>query len=278
MKRLSLLAPMMGTAATGMMIFVAGALAQQSRMEQIPANNGMQPGQGAKGAAQTPGAAGLSTSKQKASYCVGMMAGYDILNRQLTADDLDTHALLQGLTDALSEAKPALSEEEFQQVMTDLHSLLANRAKAMEDKVKAMAEKNKTEGDAFLAQNKTKQGVKALPSGLQYKVLQSGNGPTPGPNDMVSAHYKGTLLDGTLFDSSYDRGKPATFPVNGVIKGWTEALQLMKVGDKWQLFVPSELAYGERGRMPKIAPNSVLVFDVELLDVKKGDAAPGAVR
>jgi FKBP-type peptidyl-prolyl cis-trans isomerase FklB len=133
--------------------------------------------------------------------------------------------------------------------------------------MKVQGEKNKKEGEAFLAENKKKDGVKTLPSGLQYKVLAEGKGKTPKATDTVTVHYRGTLTDGTEFDSSYKRNQPASFPVNGVIKGWTEALQLMKEGSKWQLFIPASLAYGEPGR-PGIPPNSVLIFDVELISVK----------
>src|SRR5262249_12739310 len=155
----------------------------------------------------------------------GLSIGGNMRGSELTANDLDLQALMRGLTDALSDAKPALSKEDLQQCMSDFHNQISGR---VQDKVKNMADKNKKEGEAFLAANKGKQGVKTLPSGLEYKVLQSGNGPSPGPTDMVKAHYKGTLLDGTVFDSSYDRGQPESFPLNKVIKGWTEALQLMK--------------------------------------------------
>jgi FKBP-type peptidyl-prolyl cis-trans isomerase FklB len=244
----------------------------QPRAEQVPAGAGAMPaaGQGAK--SNVPG---LTTDKQKASYGIGLSIGGNMRGSELTANDLDMQALMRGLSDALSEAKPALTKEELQQCMTEFHSQITGR---VQDKVKNLADKDKKEGDAFLAANKGKPGVKALPSGLQYKVLQSGNGASPGPTDMVKAHYKGTLLDGTVFDSSYDRGEPESFPLNRVIKGWTEALQLMKVGDKWELYVPSELAYGEKGMLPAIPPNAVLIFDVELLDVGKNGGAGGGVQ
>jgi FKBP-type peptidyl-prolyl cis-trans isomerase len=133
--------------------------------------------------------------------------------------------------------------------------------------MKLVGEKNKKEGEAFLTENKKKEGVKTLASGLQYKVLKEGSGKMPKATDKVTTHYQGTLIDGTEFDSSYKRGEPASFLVNGVIPAWTEALQLMKVGSKWQLFVPSKLGYGERGMGPKIGPNAVLVFTVELLSI-----------
>lgn len=135
-----------------------------------------------------------------------------------------------------------------------------------------VAETNKKEGEAFLAENKTKDGVVTLPSGLQYKILSAGTGPKPTATDSVVCNYKGTLLNGTEFDSSYKRGQPATFPVNGVIKGWTEALQMMPVGSKWQLFVPSDLAYGQRGPGAGIGPNSMLIFEVELISIQSKDA------
>jgi FKBP-type peptidyl-prolyl cis-trans isomerase FklB len=141
-----------------------------------------------------------------------------------------------------------------------------------------MAETNKKDGDAFLAENKTKAGVVTLPSGLQYKILSEGTGPKPTAADSVVCNYKGTLLDGTEFDSSAKHGGPATFPVSGVIKGWTEALQLMPVGSKWQLFVPSDLAYGQRGAGGGIAPNSTLIFEVELVSIKSSDAAQPGVK
>jgi FKBP-type peptidyl-prolyl cis-trans isomerase FklB len=131
--------------------------------------------------------------------------------------------------------------------------------------------KNKAEGEKFLADNKKKEGIKTTASGLQYKVIKDGTGKTPKATDTVSTHYRGTLISGKEFDSSYKRGEPAEFPVNGVIKGWTEALQLMKEGAKWQLFIPSELAYGERGAGQDIGPNSTLIFDIELLSVKAGN-------
>jgi FKBP-type peptidyl-prolyl cis-trans isomerase len=148
--------------------------------------------------------------------------------------------------------------------------------KKQDEKKHAAGEANKKDGDAFLAANKGKEGVVTLPSGLQYKILTAGKGPKPTADDSVVCNYRGTLINGTEFDSSYKRGEPATFPVGGVIKGWTEALQLMPVGSKWQLFVPSDLAYGERGPSPEIGPNSTLIFEVELLSIqdKSKDKAP----
>lgn len=214
--------------------------------------------------AQQPGAAPLTDLRQKVSYIIGSNIG-----RQLKQDgiDLDLAVLVKGLQEGLAGAKPLLTDEEIQQAMTQFQQQMAAK---QQQKALAAGDKNKQDGVAFLAQNKAAEGVKALPSGLQYKVLKSGAGPSPKLADTVTTHYRGTLLDGTVFDSSYDRGQPATFPVGGVIKGWTEALQLMKVGDKWQLFVPAELAYGERGAGQDIGPNATLVFEVELLGIEAG--------
>jgi FKBP-type peptidyl-prolyl cis-trans isomerase FklB len=145
--------------------------------------------------------------------------------------------------------------------------LLCSGAFAAEDH--ADGEKNKTTGEKFLADNKAKEGVVTLPSGLQYKIIKEGDGAKPGPTDKVKAHYKGTHVDGTTFDSSYDRNDPAVFPLDKVIKGWTEALQLMKIGSKWELYIPSDIAYGAKGRKPVIGPNETLIFTVELLGIEK---------
>jgi FKBP-type peptidyl-prolyl cis-trans isomerase len=209
------------------------------------------------------GAAGLTTPKQKASYGIGTGIGASMRESQLSIDDVDLTALVRGMTDALSKAKPAITEEELKPIMQEFHASL----------VKRIQDKGKKEGETFLATNKSKEGVKSTASGLQYKVLKAGTGATPGATDIATVHYEGKLLDGTVFDSSIKSGQPASFPVNRVIPGWVEALQLMKVGDKWQLFIPSNLAYGENGTPDgTIAPNSVLVFEVELLDVKKAPA------
>jgi len=251
------------------------AWAQQPQAQPRPTQGAAQPGQGQpqRPAATAPGKAeqvpagadaakaGLANDKQKASYVIGLNIGQQMRGGKLTADDLDIQTLIRGLTDGLSGNKAALSDQEQMQVMADFHKQSLTRAKK--------------EGDAFLAANKTKEGVKTTASGLQYKVLKSGTGATPGATDKATVNYKGTLLDGTVFDSSYDRGQPASFPVSGVIKGWTEALELMKVGDKWQLFIPPDLAYGDQPPPgADIPPNAVLVFEVELLDVKPGAGAP----
>lgn len=203
----------------------------------------------------------LTTQKDKASYAIGLNIGTSMRKDSV---DVDTSILLRGMKDGLAGAKPLLTDDEVKATMTALQADL--RAKH-EQKVEEEAETNKKKSDAYLAENKTKEGVVTLPSGLEYKVLVEGTGPKPTATDTVVCNYKGTFLDNTEFDSSYKRGKPATFPVSGIIKGWTEALQLMPVGSKWQLFIPPDLAYGPAGR-PGIAPNSTLLFEVELLSIQ----------
>ena len=214
------------------------------------------------GAAWAEEAAVLKTQKDKVSYGIGMNIGKSL---KKDAIDVDADLLVKGLKDSLSGGKTLMSEEEYRATLTALQKeMMEKQAEA----AKVLAEKNKKEGEAFLAENGKKEGVVTLPSGLQYKVIASGAGKTPKADDTVETHYRGTLIDGTEFDSSYTRGQTATFPVNGVIPGWTEALQKMREGDKWQLFVPSSLAYGERGAGRDIGPNTTLIFEVELIAVK----------
>lgn len=182
--------------------------------------------------------------------------------------DIDPAILARGIKDALSNGKTLLTEDEARAILTQLQSDIR---KKQQEAALQLGEANKKQGLAFLEANKTKERVVVLPSGLQYKVLQEGTGPKPTAADQVVCNYRGTLLDGTEFDSSYKRGQPATFPVTGVIKGWTEALQLMPVGSKWQLFVPAELAYADRGAGPQIGPNATLIFEVELVSIKAKD-------
>jgi FKBP-type peptidyl-prolyl cis-trans isomerase len=208
----------------------------------------------------------LKTQKQKASYAMGMNFGTGLRKQSI---DIDPAILARGLRDAFSNGKTLLTEDEARAILTQLQADL--RVKQQEA-AQLAGEANKKQGLAFLEANKTKEGVVVLPSGLQYKVLQEGTGPKPAATDQVVCNYRGTLLDGTEFDSSYKRGQPATFPVTGVIKGWTEALQLMPVGSKWQLFIPAELAYGERGAGGQIGPNATLIFEVELVSIKAKDA------
>jgi FKBP-type peptidyl-prolyl cis-trans isomerase FklB len=208
----------------------------------------------------------LKSTKDKASYSIGASVGNN-LKRQ--AIDVNIAALVKGMEDALGGKRLQLTQDEIQEAMEALQKDMASK---QEQNKKVAGEKNKKEGDAFLAENKKKEGVKTLASGLQYKVIKAGTGAMPKATDTVTTHYKGTLLDGTEFDSSYKRNEPTSFPVNGVIKGWQEALQLMKVGSKWQLFIPSDLAYGENGTMGgPIGPNATLVFEIELIDIKAGN-------
>jgi FKBP-type peptidyl-prolyl cis-trans isomerase len=207
----------------------------------------------------------LTTRKQKFSYALGMNIGSGLgANLKKQSVEVDPSLVSQGLKDAMGGAKTRMTQEEAQAVLTEVQNEVK---KQQQEKQAEAATKNKTEGEAFLAANKSKDGVVTLPSGLQYKILTAGTGPKPTASDSVVCNYKGTLINGTEFDSSYKRGQPATFGVGQVIKGWTEALQLMPVGSKWQLFIPSSLAYGERGP-GEIGPNSTLIFEVELLSIQ----------
>ena len=218
----------------------------------------------------TPAALTLSTPKDKLSYSIGMNIGKSLKRDNL---DVDTAILLRAIQDVLGGGNLLITDQEAQSILTNLQ---ADLRKKQEQEMQQVAETNKKEGDAFLAANKTKGGVVALQSGLQYKILQEGTGPKPTAADTVTVNYRGTLINGTEFDSSYKRGQPASFPVGGIIKGWTEALLLMPVGSKWQLFIPADLAYGARQAGPTIGPNSTLVFEVELLSIEpKPAAAPG---
>jgi FKBP-type peptidyl-prolyl cis-trans isomerase FklB len=205
----------------------------------------------------------LKTQKDKVSYSIGMDIGMTLKNQSI---DIDPAILARGIRDSLSGQKPLMTEQEIRDAMAAFQKeMMAKQQEAM----KQAGEKNKKEGEGFLAENKKKEGVKTLPSGLQYKVMKAGKGKKPKATDTVTTDYRGTLIDGTEFDSSYKRGKPATFAVNGVIPGWTEALQLMEEGAKWQLFVPSNLAYGERGAGGQIGPNATLIFEVELISIQE---------
>jgi FKBP-type peptidyl-prolyl cis-trans isomerase FklB len=206
--------------------------------------------------------AALKSDKDKLSYGIGADLGRNLKRLEI---EVDPELVRKGLLDALSGAKPMMSDEEVRAVLTALQAQIQRKAAQA---ASVAGEENKKAGEAFLAQNKTKPGVVTLPSGLQYKILKAGEGKKPGESDTVECNYRGTLINGTEFDSSYKRGQPATFAVTQVIPGWREALQLMTVGSKWQLFVPPELAYGERGAGREIGPNATLVFEVELLGIK----------
>jgi FKBP-type peptidyl-prolyl cis-trans isomerase FklB len=221
----------------------------------------------------------LKDQKDKASYSIGYDIGSTFKKQNI---ELNTDALFSGLKEGLAGKEATLSKEEREKTLEVFQKEMMEKQAAAS---KEAATKNAAEGEKFLAENKTKEGVKTTASGLQYKVLKEGSGSSPKETDTVVTNYKGTLLDGTEFDSSYKRNEPATFPVNRVIKGWTEALQLMKPGAKYQLFIPAALAYGERGAGRDIGPNATLIFEVELLSVKApepvatvapGAAAPGA--
>jgi FKBP-type peptidyl-prolyl cis-trans isomerase FklB len=254
------------------LILVGAAAAQQTPAAKAPPSAAKAPaakaGQGSAAAEKTPAAksAGgmeLKTEKDKLSYAVGLNVGRSL---QKDSVEVDPNVLVQGLKDALAGGKTQMSEDDAKGI---IQSLQADLHKKQEAQMAAAGEANKKQGDAFMAANKTKEGIVTLPDGLQYKILTPGTGPKPVASDTVICNYKGTLIDGTEFDSSYKRGQPATFPVNKVIAGWTEALQMMPVGSKWQLFVPPDMAYGARGPSPLIGSNAVLIFEVELLSIKE---------
>jgi FKBP-type peptidyl-prolyl cis-trans isomerase FklB len=205
----------------------------------------------------------LKTQKEKASYALGMKIGGDLRKQGVNAA-VDPALAARGFKDALAGSKLQLSDDEMRAVLMQLQNQVRDKQQAKAHEQGSAARK---EGADFLAANKSKEGVVTLPSGLQYKILKEGVGPKPTANDTVSCNYRGTLLNGKEFDSSYKRGEPTSFPVNGVIKGWTEALQLMPVGSKWQLFIPADMAYGDRGAGGDIGPGETLIFEVELLSI-----------
>lgn len=205
----------------------------------------------------------LTTQKQKASYALGMNIAQGLIRKGVKGS-IDPAIAARGLKDALAGSKLLLTEDQEKAALTQLQTeVLANQ----EAKAKEASGPAHKAGEAFLAENKSKEGVVTLPSGMQYKILTAGTGPKPTAADTVTCNYRGTLLSGKEFDSSYKRGQPASFPVSGVIKGWTEALQLMPVGSKWQLFIPPDLAYGDRGAGADIGPGETLIFEVELISI-----------
>jgi FKBP-type peptidyl-prolyl cis-trans isomerase FkpA len=220
----------------------------------------------AQGAAAAP--ADLSTDAQKLGYAIGYNIGHNLA--QIPKGDVDLPSLEKGLQESFAGQPPRLADKDREQV------LAAEMRKVQQAKMeerKQLADKNQQDSDKFLAENAKKPGVKTTASGLQYEVITEGKGPHPTKDDKVTVNYKGTLIDGTVFDSSYDRGQPATFPLANVIPGWTEGLQLMEPGAKYKFYIPPQLAYGERGAGAKIGPNQALIFEVELLKVEKGDTA-----
>jgi FKBP-type peptidyl-prolyl cis-trans isomerase FklB len=238
----------------------AGAQQAPAATPAKPAAPKKGPTSAAKKAAPAP--LTLTTPKDKLSYAIGLSLGKSLKRDEI---DVDLAILTRAIKDVLAGNQQLLTDQEMQ---STLSALSAELRKKQELKMQQLAEQNKKDGDSFLAANKTKEGVVTLPSGLQYKVLQEGSGPKPAAADMVVVNYRGTLLNGTEFDSSYKRGQPATFGVGQVIRGWTEALQLMPVGSTWQIFIPSDLAYGARGAGRDIGPNSTLVFEVELVAIQ----------
>ncbi len=262
-----------------MLTFVAAGtmLLGNAQAQQSPAATSAQPTQPASGQSMTSAPAKapvakkptakvapaftLKTQKDKASYALGMSIGSG-LHRQ--GIGVDPAIVARGLKDAMAGRKMLMTEDEMKAALQQLKN---DVGKAQEAKAHAADEANRKEGEAFLAANKSKEGVVVLPSGLEYKILKEGTGPKPTANDTVTCNYKGTLVNGKEFDSSYKRGQPASFPVSGVIKGWTEALQLMPVGSKWELFIPADLAYGDHPPSPDIGPGDTLIFEVELLSI-----------
>ena len=200
----------------------------------------------------------LTTDKEKFSYAVGVQLAQNMLRQAI---QLDTEAFIQAVSDVLAAAELKLSPQQMQQV------LAAYQERAAE-KQRNTAQINKAAGEKFLAENRKKEGVMESDNGLQYKIIKQGSGKKPSARDSVAVHYRGTLIDGREFDSSYKRGQPITLPVSGVIQGWQEILPMMPTGSKWRIYVPSQLAYGERGAGTDIGPNATLIFDIELLSVK----------
>ncbi|MFI5333679.1 MAG: FKBP-type peptidyl-prolyl cis-trans isomerase [Chlamydiales bacterium] len=203
----------------------------------------------------------MNTNREKASYCIGLETGKQLRNQ---FKEMDIQFLVDGLRDGFSASQPKLSQEEMTTILNALRQQIETQQKQF---VAQLAADNKKKGEEFLSKNQKVEGVQTLPSGLQYKVLTEGSGPTPTLLDMVTVHYRGYFIDGTEFESTYTRGKPTAFPVNQVIPGWTETLQKMKVGGKWRIFIPSYLAYGEMGYGRDIEPNTTLIFDMELLSI-----------
>ena len=213
----------------------------------------------------------FTTEMDKVSYIIGTQIAGNLKKAEIEAN---LELLIQGLKDTLEGKEPAIDQAQMQKIYSDWQQSM--RAERLAKQKKEAAE-NLTAGTAFLEANKSKEGVIVLPSGLQYKVITEGTGNIPTADDRVKTHYRGTLIDGTEFDSSYKRNQPAEFRVKGVIKGWTEALQLMKEGAKWELYIPANLAYGERGR-PSIPPNSTLIFEIELIEIVKPANTTEAVK
>lgn len=209
----------------------------------------------------------LESLEDRASYAIGMNMAQGMKSQDVP---IDLDLLIQGMRDAFAEGETRLSPEEMQKALQEFQQMMVQRQQQARA---AQGEENQKQADAFFAENKDKEGVMTTDSGLQYMVLEEGDGPKPSVDDRVTVHYTGTLLDGTKFDSSVDRGQPATFPVKGVIQGWQEAIPLMSVGSKYKLWIPPNLAYGANGQGPVIGPNAALVFEVELLGIEDQNTA-----
>lgn len=223
-----------------------------------------------------PGAVGaqdeqpaLDSLEKRASYALGLNMAQSMKTQEVP---IDVDLLIEGLRDAFAGGETRLTDQEVQQTLQEFQQMMMQRQQEVRA---AQGAENQQKAEAFFTENAAKEGVVTTESGLQYMVLEPGEGPKPSSTDRVTVHYKGTLLDGTQFDSSYDRGQPATFPVNGVIQGWQEAVPLMSVGSKYKLWIPSDLAYGANGQGPIIGPDAALVFEVELLSIEEDEAPAG---
>jgi FKBP-type peptidyl-prolyl cis-trans isomerase len=272
MKRMGMAVLALGLIACGVKAQQAPANAPAAPPAKSPAAGPAKSSAPAKApAAQAPAAASaFKTQKEKLSYAIGMQMGKGV---KIQGIDVDPALLTQGLNDALSGGKPRMSDEELKQVITALQQDLRQKQMASDQ---AAGAENKAKGDAYLAENAKKEGVVALPDGLQYKILAAGQGKKPAETDTVLCNYKGTFIDGTEFDSSTRAGKPVPFEVKNVIPGFKEVLQLMPVGSKWQVFIPSNLGYGERGAGSVIGPNSALIFEIELVGIQEPPSPAGA--
>lgn len=250
----------LAVAALVAMVGVVGAQQQSGQPAQKPAAPSAQP-QTAQPSTGQPQAGKPESVADRASYAIGYQFGRQFKQNEITVNN---DLLMKGLRDGLAGGQASLTDEEMQ---TAVQAFQQQFMQQQAEKQKVQGEKNKSEGEAYLAKNKERAGVKTTASGLQYEVVKEGTGPQPKATDTVTVHYKGTLTDGTEFDSSYQRNEPATFALKDVIAGWTEGLQLMKVGSKYKLYVPAALAWGEQGRGPVIGPNAAVVFEVELISI-----------
>jgi len=264
-------------------ILLAGSVLAQTPAAKPATAPAKAPASTTKTAAKSAAPLVLKTNKEKTSYAIGTDIGSNVAKSLKHNEiEVDQAILFRGLKDGLSGAKLAMTDDEIKAVLTEAQKSVKAKqeatAKVAAEKSKVVGEANKKEGEAFLAANKSKEGVVTLEDGLQYKVLTPGNGPKPVATDTVECNYRGTLIDGKEFDSSYKRGQTASFGVSQVIHGWTEVLQLMPVGSKYQVFIPSELAYGPRGAGADIGPNATLIFEIELISIKAkpADAAKPA--